>query len=644
MKWHPFRHGLQRLLVIGIGLLTATVAGAATEEDFLAVYTLIREKPLTQFPPAATALRQWILYPYLRYHYLKKYPERANDTQISEFLTQYADTPLAKPLRQRWLEQLAQHQHWSRYLKFYQSDDGKKRPALECYQLQAQLATGQKKSAPILETALNLWLIGKTQPTACNDLFKALKSAGALTADRYWQRLQLALANRNLELAAQLNPSVPTAKKGWLKRWQAMQLDPQEELTALLTGNAATLDANTQDLIVYGLERLARKDPEAAYLLQTRATAGLSAENQQKTSAWIALKAAQQHHPAAAKWLANIAVTDRSAELQQWAVLSALRQQDWATAAQALDQLDPSQQASEQWQYWRARIQQQNGKPTAATPLLQTLAQQTSYYGFLAADQLGQAYRFNHTALSASPAELSQLQQNPAIARAKALLELGLKAEARGEWHYAMQAMTPNQLKVMAVLAQTWDWPDQAIVSSAKARDFGDLALRFPLAHQQTILTLAEKYQLDPTWVYGITRTESTFTEDIRSAVGAVGLMQLLPSTAQDMAKKHRLEFKPAQLVVPEKNIELGSAYLRYVLDTFNGNLVLATAAYNAGPTRSKRWQTALPADIWADTIPFTETRDYVQRVMTYSTLYAYRLQRPIMPLSQRMAAIQPKE
>lgn len=633
--------------LLGLGLWIGFASGVFAVDlkagDFKALYESLRTDKHAQFPAQAEAWKDSLLYPYLEFRYWHKYPERAQDAQIRAFLTRYAETPLAQPLRRRWLEYLAEQQQWPRYLAFYEDSDSK-RPALQCYQLQAQLHTlpssAQSERQSRLESALQLWLTGQQQPSACQGLAKLLKAAGYLTPERYWQRLQLVLAKDkpDLELAGQLQAHLPNAHKGWVKRWQAMRDQPEKSLTQEFA-QIKKPEALTEALWVYGLKRLARRETDTAYSLWQSASARLGTANNIKAQTEIGLQAAYQHQPEAVAWLKAIPPADRTETVQQWLILSALRQQDWATADQALATLKPDLQQTEQWRYWRARVLKQRGETAAADSLFRALAGLTGYYGFLAADQLNQPYVFNHVPIQVSTAELTALQQNPAIQRAKALLDLGLKVEARGEWAFIMPQMSPNQLRGLAVLAQQWDWPDQAIVSTAKARDFSDLVIRFPLAYQTQILALAEQYQLDPAWIYGITRTESTFTEDIRSAAGATGLMQLMPDTAREMARREKLDGRAAQLVVPAVNLQLGSVYLKLVLNQL-GHLALATAAYNAGPSRPKRWRADLPADIWVDTIPFNETRDYVQRVMFYSTVYAYRLQRPIVPLKQRMPAI----
>ena len=266
------------------------------------------------------------------------------------------------------------------------------------------------------------------------------------------------------------------------------------------------------------------------------------------------------------------------------------------------------------------------------------------YYSFLAADRAGYRYQFAHVPLRYRPAELADIEQHPAILRARELYAIKRLADARREWNYAIERLdTPNLLRA-AKLADEWGWHDRAITTLARARYWDDLELRFPLAHQQEVVREAQRQRINPAWAFAIIRQESAFTPDARSNAGALGLMQLLPRTARSMARSMRLR-RPRyrDLLDSETNIRLGIRYLRQVQDRYDGHPVLATAAYNAGARNVRRWLPEagnVAADVWIETVPFSETRDYLKRVLTYTVIYEQRLGKDPVPLLQRMRPV----
>ena len=273
--------------------------------------------------------------------------------------------------------------------------------------------------------------------------------------------------------------------------------------------------------------------------------------------------------------------------------------------------------------------------------MLQALATERSFHGFLAADALHLDYSLKNRSITATDAELAELQRRyPALLRAGELLRAQLIYDARREWSFGTRDLAPRDLECAALLAHQWNWHDRAIFTAGRSGHLDDLELRFPVLHAQEVVRVATPLQIDPSWVMGVMRQESAFIVDVRSAAGALGLMQLMPGTGADMARALKLP-KPnsADLLRADTNIRLGSQYLKQTLDSL-GNKVLATAAYNAGPGRVRRWlpdTQPMPAALWVDTIPFSETRGYVRNVLAFATIYDTRLQRPITPLQVRM-------
>jgi soluble lytic murein transglycosylase len=271
------------------------------------------------------------------------------------------------------------------------------------------------------------------------------------------------------------------------------------------------------------------------------------------------------------------------------------------------------------------------GQEKDAQRFYREAAKQRDYYGFLAADRMKLPYQLNNNPLEASAKQLAAIEKIPAIQRARELYILGRIQDGRSEWQYAMAGFDDKALKTAALLAHGWDWHHQVILTLAQAKYWDDLGLRFPLPYREQIVTHAGNNKINPAWVYAVIRQESAFQKDARSPAGALGLMQIMPATGRRIARTLEVNL-PSQyrLLDTDLNIRFGTHYLRYTLDKFQDNPVLATAAYNAGPGRVTQWlredTSPISADIWAETIPFLETRKYVQRVMEYTVIYSHQM------------------
>jgi soluble lytic murein transglycosylase len=306
-----------------------------------------------------------------------------------------------------------------------------------------------------------------------------------------------------------------------------------------------------------------------------------------------------------------------------------LQSGDWQLVLVTIEGLPKPDQQHERWRYWKARALISQGKAGAGEEILKVLSDDRSYYGFLAAQRLGDQPKLQHERLDAETNLMQRLLQDPALQRARELHHLGRCLAARREWNLAMRQRSDDELRAAARLAEQWDWPSQVILTLAKLRQWNDLELRFPLAHQHKITALAQDAGIDKAWIYAIMRQESAFMQDAKSPVGARGLMQLMPKTAESVAKELQLAISdPDELYQPELNLKLGTRYLNKIFRRLQENPVLATAAYNAGPRRVVNWlpKQAQAADIWIETVPFRETREYLKHVLAYTVIYNYRL------------------
>ena len=343
----------------------------------------------------------------------------------------------------------------------------------------------------------------------------------------------------------------------------------------------------------------------------------------------------------------SAASADASDEtLRQWRVRAAIRNGEWQTGLRFIALLPEPEQKEGEWRYWKARLLERSGEQTQAQTLYRVLAKERSYYGFLAADRVGQPYAMQHVSVQASPQEMGATLARPGIQMAKELFTLGDTTAARRQWNWVTGRLSNREMAVAAVLARHWGWHDRAILTVAKSDHLDDLELRFPVLYRDMVEASAQRNNIDSDWVYGVLRQESAFVADARSAAGALGLMQLMPRTGQLTGQRINLRLPNNTAILNiENNLKLGASYLRTVLDINHGHQILATASYNAGPNRVREWlpgHKSLDADVWVDTVPYNETRNYVKNVMAFTTVYAYRLETAVRRLRERMPLVFP--
>ncbi len=610
--------------------------------DFKQAREALRKGRLRTYRRLFKRLSDYPLQGYLEYEYLRKRLAGVSEERIHVFLDRYRDSPISGRLRSVWLRHLARQGRWQKFLDEYH--DGGTR--LQCLRAKALFETGRQEQA--MAAARALWLVARSQPRSCDQVFERWRQAGGQTEDLIWQRIYLAMGQGQLRLARFLAKRLDEQGRLWVERWRDMHRRPAENLLRPFYHQDSAL---ARRIVRHGIKRLARRDAGAA--------AGAWAQFRQQhlehdrqavaeIDQVIALNAAWQHHPQALEWLA--ALDEPSVEAMKWRVRAALLRQDVQQALTWLQALPADLRRSERWRYWRARLLEMQSEKlpvlsSVAERLYADLARERSYHGFLAADRLGVEYQLNSQPLDFPAEALHELEHRPAVLRARELFKLGMMVEARREWRMLTGRMSREELRLASVLASRWGWHDRAITTVAQADYFDDLDIRFPMAFRDLVETSSREQAIDPAWVYGVLRQESAFMVDARSGAGALGLMQLMPYTGRLTAKalKARLRSNYDILDV-KKNIRLGTAYLRRMLDRYQGHSVMATASYNAGPQRVSRWlpERELDADIWVETLPYNETRDYVRRVMAYTVIYDHRLDGELQPIRLRMPSIKP--
>jgi soluble lytic murein transglycosylase len=640
-------HVLSRILFFGfvLGVLQPLPGGAALQDPladqrglFLEAREALNRGQRERLRQLAARIPDYPLQPYLRFWELQRYLSAQTDRDIAAFLEDHPDTSLSRRLRTAWLHRLAGQKAWARFLAFYEEPQGVE---LQCHALRAQLADAARRDA-VLDQAEQLWLVGQSQPGACDPVFDLLYASTRMTSTLIWERIRLAMDAGRLELASFLAKKLSAEDRGWVRHWTDMHRRPAQMLADPALRAEGPI---AREIIHHGLIRLARHDPDQAFTRweTLRDQHGFESEEAAVALRRMAMSAAFAHHPRALEWLNQVPASAADDTLHQWRIRSALANGEWATVLDAYQGLSSAERDKTEWRYWRARALHARGKSAEAMEAFAALARERDYHGFLAADRLDWQYAMNHEPIAASDAELDELERHPGVLRARELYRAGLITDARREWYALTNELPPRDLELAARLAYRWGWHDRAILTTARAAHYSDLDLRFPLLHKQEVMNTAKQQQLDPALIFGVIRQESAFMQDARSPAGALGLMQLMPATGRMTARQERIPLANTQaLLQTDKNILLGGSYLRRMLNEFDGNPALATAAYNAGPHRVKRWrpEAEQSADVWVDRIPFHETRNYVRNVLAYSAIFEYRLERPVTRLQERLPDI----
>ena len=606
-------------------------------EDFLAAEAALERGDPIELELLAGFLEDYPLYPYLRYAQLVLRLDSADPESIDRFLAELGDTPLAGRLRRAWLKHLAKAGRWEEYVRFYVPDDSTVR---RCHYLRGLLATGERE--PALDRVAPLWLTGRSLPRACDPVLDAWRKAGRLTERLVWERIALAMEAGETRLAGFLGRSLSAGERVWAERWLRIQRNPRLVLDRDGFTEAHPYRAH---ILADGVARLARKEPSLAADTWDRLSEALvlPADQAERANAAVGFALVKIGDARGLSYLDRVPARVDNLNLQERRLRTALKREDWRLVADWTSAMPEGGRKAEHWRYWQARAEEELGRTDRAWDLFEAAAQERGLWGFLAAERVGMPYHLDGKPTPADPQRLACMEQSATSARLRELEALGREGDLGREWNRLTRDMDRADLMVAAVLAQRRGWPVRAIFTLARSSYWDDLELRFPLLHKDIVRDQAAASGLDASWIYAVLRQESTFNPTAVSPAGALGLMQLMPATAREVARTLDLP-RPtrSRLFDPEFNITLGSGYLAEMHQRFGGNPVLATAAYNAGPARVERWlpEQAMDADLWIALIPFSETRTYVRRVLAYRLIYEYRLGVPLEPLSDIMQPI----
>ncbi|WP_018151991.1 transglycosylase SLT domain-containing protein [Leeia oryzae] len=627
-----------RILLPAALFMACQLVRAGIPEDLTAARDAFRARDAGKLSQMASRLDTTLFAAYPRYWQLSLDIDNTTDDQIQDFLKHYPDTPLAEKLKMDWLGSLGRRQQWRNYLA-YNWTFASEPVELACYRLTATLQQENRVDAAEVKS---LWLSGSNQPKSCISLYSLLQAKGSSLLANPWARMRNALREArisksdNLDAVRDANPFLPAKEQLDLKQLEQIYKSPQ---TWLDKQTAFPASQPAKETALFALNRQAMNDPSSAASTLAGWKDSMSPADRQYAWGLVGYWGAYNLVPDAVAWFKQAGDASLTDTQLAWKARAALRAKDWEQLLDAINAMGQKQATEPAWRYWKARALAQQGDLDNARTLYQDLAGEYNFYGLLAADELGQNLLNLKDQYKATEEEIKQVGQIPALQRALTLYQMDWKTEANREWTLSMRSMDDKQLLAAAELAKRNDWFDRAINTAEKTKTLHNFSLRFLSPYRQVMKSQTGRVGLDESWVFGLIRQESRFASVARSVVGAAGLMQLMPTTASWIAKKIGFaEYNPKGIHDIETNVLLGTSYLKYVLDSL-GHPVLATAAYNAGPGRARAWLGGSPLEgaVYAESIPFDETRDYVKKVMSNAVFYAAVLGDPYVSLKRRM-------
>ena len=606
-------------LVAALLISLPAVADEAPDHAMREALEAARNREWSRIDDAA--IENHVLAGYVEYHRLRSQLPHVTPEVINGFLQRHADSPLSD-----WMRGVAQVSYGNagRHDALLAVSDGEPRGTIrQCYYYTALL---DRDPATAAQGGLDLWLTGRSQPSECDPLFDALLSRGIIGSQAIWQRMMLAWENGEDGLMNYLAKKLPAS---WSDAQQALErLKGDYAAVTRVPVNLGHQGKASAALFTAAMHNFTRADTEAALEAWRKIGPHLPLSDEQRHTVKhdLAFYSMVREVGNNQGWVDEVLPSLADGDLLELRVRRALAERNWNDVVHWVHQMpdDPRQDA--RWQYWLGRALEQLGDEQTARKAYAAAADERSFFGFAAADKLGQPYALNMTQAAFNDAYRREVANWPVVQRAEALYRIGEPGLARSEWYTAVERASEEEARALADYAQQQGWYATLVQTTIVADLWDALAWRFPIAYQDSFLHWGKANGVDPFLLMGIARRESAFNNEAVSPVGARGLMQLMPGTAAHVSAQLGIEAPSmAELFDPQTNIRLGSHYISRMLDRYSGNRLAATAAYNAGPGRVDRWLREAPQefDLFVESIPFRETRDYVQAVLAYQVIFA---------------------
>jgi len=633
-----------RNLAAVVVCVAAQAAGAstgtksATDDALLGAYDAYRAGDPIKFARHAAKVENHLLEPWFDYWRLSMRLEDASNREVREFFAKYPNDYVTERLRSDWLRVLGKRGDWTEFERqspLYTRDDLE----VACYRWIVRLERGDDNA---LADAMAMWLEPAELPDGCQRLSGILSTRGKLSVTDVWRRVRVLFEHGQITAAKTTLGLLPKKEAPDERMLAEAARQPKrmlERLPRVLETRAA------REVAVLAAVRYARSDaPGAARALDGALGERFSQSELRYLWGLVGYEAAREHHERALEWYARADLTQLEDRHLAWRARAALRAGQWKVVRESIDRMTPANANQPAWIYWYGRALAQGGEETGSRAFYLRIAGQTDFYGLLANEELGYLVALPQESYVPTEQDVAAAAAEPGLARALELIRLGIRVEGVREWLFAIRSFDDQKLIAAAELARRAGAYDRAIHTADRTSRVHNYALRYPVPYHDVFREYAKSHGVDEAWVLGLVRQESRFNTDARSAAGAAGLMQVMPGTARYVASRLGLRnYRPKNVTDIETNVTLGTGYMRLVMEQL-GHPVLASAAYNAGPSRARRWRDtrSLEGAIYVESIPFSETRDYVRKVMANAVMYSAVLNQKPVPLKTRLGAILP--
>lgn len=574
---------------------------------------------------AISQLPEYPLTPYLQFELFRQRIDHVPTEVITQFLARHRDWSFAPRLERAWLRSLGERDRFDLLIE-YAGDS--RDVQVRCHLARARIERGQTDG--LAADVRALWLAGRSQPDACDPVFSWWRRQGHLDDEAAWQRFRLSIDADELRLARYLKRYLPESAQPWADRWLAMA----RGIPSTLRDARRWRDLEeARNLVSWGLMRMARSDWAMARNHWEALSGHFDWSEAERTpiEREIALFQAVALDQGAVAAIDGLPEAGRDEQMLAWRARAAMAQGDWRAVLTSIEAMPLHEQARSRWRYWRGRALAELGRPDALIAF-GSLSAEADYYGFLAASLMGQPLVICPETIKPDAAIQRRLLRDAEFERVLELFHVGLPWHARSTWRHLAQRLIGREIEQAALIAAGQNRHHLAIIALNQTGRRQAYSWRFPMASKGTVLAQSRRHGVDPALVYGLMRAESAMQADARSPAGALGLLQLMPGTAQAVARRQGLDWRGAgSLHEPETNVPLGIARLSELQEEFDGDWVRVAAAYNAGHNAVRRWldeRPALEPDVWIETLPYYETRDYVPRVLAFATIYEWQLER----------------
>lgn len=620
--------------------LPGSVSDAPRDDDaFLLLRDAARRDDVAKADFYAARLVNYQFQDYVDYYRLKPHIKELSDEQVRDFLQRYQGSAIADRLRNDWLLELGRRRDWlnfdEQFPQYLVADDLQ----VKCYALLSRVMKGQRVAAEARLLLTNPASYGE----ACGGLITALSQSTQFDAEDLWTQVRL---------SGEFDATGPARRTMLLLGGSDTKIAQAIDLPAIALARGMGPSRADHETYVVAIGRMAKTSVKLAVLALNKVATKLTPQEQAIAWANIALRSSYSLSPDTNGYWAKAAGAPLSIDQFQWKTRYALRNEDWRQVRANIEAMPAALRAEPAWIYWQGRAMQAQARGQAAPEALELyrgIAEQNTFYGLLAAEELGRKVTIPPPGLPVTAAEVAFIAGNPGFQRAVKFFNMRLRFEGTREWNWELRKLNERQYLAAAEFARQNNILDRMVNTSERAKVEIDYTQRYPSPHNDIMHPATQTLGLDKAWVYGLIRQESRFIMDAQSSVGAAGLMQVMPSTGRYVAKKIGLtDFVQDMLSDVRTNILLGTNYMNMVIGGLDGSQILATAAYNAGPGRLRTWRSMLarPMEgaIFAETIPYAETRTYVKNVMTNATFYAALFDNKPQSLKTRLGTVYPKD